>query len=467
MSTSPQIQQPGVVPLGMTEREWDKLTYLIMEGYVIPVLGPELLVVKENGQPAHLYDIWGRELAEQTDTPRPPGATRWNVYDVANHLSQRENASDLAFEVDDVVRRPRGPRWPIPESLRKLAGIHDLSLFITTTVDHLMMQAMTEARPGAAIEQIKFTPKGRKEETDLPNHFYGARIPGVYHLFGASSPTDGTFAKTEDDLIEWSWSLLDKGSYAPDNLYGFLQKKTVLLLGCSMPDWLGRFFIHALNGCRNDEMISMYYVSEHCEPGLAEYLNRRRAKVITSISPVDFVAKLHSCWQARSRPVTPDTPAVIAPVAREFKSGAVFLSYFSEDRAAVRSIRDQLEAKNIDTWMDEQELPDEPGNFYEEKIRENVREASFFVPIISRAWERAGPKRFVRREWRMAEDAAKERRKEDFYFQPLVIDDMQPGSKSVDEIFRNVQWTRLREGQVPPVFIDSLSRGIRNFRRAQ
>lgn len=471
MSTSPQVQQPGVVPLGMTEREWDKLTYLIMEGYVIPVLGPELLVVEENGQPAHLYDIWGRELAEQTDTPRPPGATRWNVYDVANQLSQRENASDLAFEVDDVVRRPRGPRWPIPESLRKLAGILDLSLFITTTVDHLMMQAMTEARPGKTVEQIKFNPKGGKAETDLPNYFYGARVPGVYHLFGASSPTDGTFAKTEDDLIQWSWSLLDKGNHAPDNLYGYLQEKTVLLLGCSMPDWLGRFFIHALNGCRSDETsskINMYYVSQFCEPGLADYLARRRAKVITSVPPVDFAAKLHSCWQAH-RPDSCGAPEVaIAQETKDFKSGAVFLSYFSEDRAAVRAIRDQLEQKNIDTWMDERELPEEPGNFYEEKIRENIHNASFFVPIISRTWERTGPKpRFVRREWRMAEDEAKNRRREDFYFQPLVIDDTPAGSKSVDQLFRDVQWTRLREGQVPPVFIEALSRGIRNHRSSQ
>ena len=66
-----------------------------------------------------------------------------------------------------------------------------------------------------------------------------------------------------------------------------------------MPDWLGRFFIHAINGRRNQENLNMYYVSPNCEPGLAEYLKRRKAKVVTSISPVDFAEQLYKRWQAR------------------------------------------------------------------------------------------------------------------------------------------------------------------------
>jgi hypothetical protein len=446
----------------MAEKDWHKLVNLVLEGCVVPVLGPELLVVPENGEPAALYDIWGRALAAQTDTVRPEGAPRWTLFDVANRLSQRENAGELAFDIDDVVRRRP---WPVPASLKNLAGILDFSLYITTTVDHLMMAAMTEVRQGSPVEQIKFTPRGVKSTVDLPNRFHHTRVQGVYHLFGASSPTDGTFAKTEDDLIEYSWSLLDQ-QYAPENLYDYLQKKTVLLLGCSLPDWLGRFFIHALNGRRYQETINMYYVSLHCEPGLTEYLNRRRAKVITSISPVDFVDQLYARWRARGDGSIAGRPVAPAPAAMEFKPGAVFLSYASEDRATVRAIRDQLEANKIDTWMDERELPADPGNEYQQTIRENIRKASFFVPIISRTLDRAGRSpRFVWREWRMAEDAAMERRKEDRFLQPLVIDDTPAGAPFVEPPYRDVQWARLRDGRLPPELIDALSRGIRDYRR--
>ncbi len=447
----------------MNEREWEKLVNLILGGYVIPVLGPELLIAPdENGQPAPLYETWAAMLAAQTQIVRPQGARRWTIYDVANLLSQRENAGELAYDIDDVVRRRP---WPVPDSLQKLAGILDFSLYITTTIDHLMFHALSQARPGVDVEQIKFTPRGVKSAVDLPNRFLHDPIPGVYYLFGASSPSDGTFAKTEDDLIEYSWSLLDP-QYAPENLYDHLQRKTVLLLGCNMPDWLGRFFIHAINGRRYPETINMYYISQYCEPGLVEYLNRRRAKVITSISPVDFAEQLYTLWQARGprHPAGASTgPTGPAP---QFKSGAVFLSYASEDRAAVRSIRAQLEEKNIDTWMDERELPADPGNEYLQTIRENIHKAAFFVPIISRALDRSGSSpRFLWREWHEAEDAAMERRKEDRYLQPLVIDDTPSGATFVHRPYSDVQWTRLRDGRVPPEFIEALSRGIRNFRR--
>lgn len=462
MSTSLPIQPTASGSMEMTEREWDKLVNLVQEGCVIPVLGPELLVVPENGEATRLYDMWGSALAAQTGIVRPEGARRWTIYDVSNLLSQRENAGEVAYDIDDVVRRRA---WPIPACLQSLAKIKDFSLYITTTVDHLMFQAMNEARPDSEVEQIRFTPRGVKSAVDLPNHYHHDRTPGVYHLFGATSPTDGTFAKTEDDLIEYSWSLLDQ-QYAPENLYDFLQKKTVLLLGCNLPDWLGRFFIHAINGRRNQENINMYYVSLTCEQGLTEYLNRRRAKVVTSISPVDFAEQLYTRWQARSQRNVAGAAASSTGSTGEFKPGAVFLSYASEDRAKVRTIRDQLEANNIDTWLDERELPADPGNDYLLTIRENIRKAAFFVPIISRALDRSGPgPRFVWREWRMAEDASMERRKEDRYLQPLVIDDTPSGAQFVESPYRDLQWARLRDGKVPPELMETLSRGIRNYRR--
>ena len=446
----------------MTEREWDKLVNLVLERCVVPVLGPELLVVPEDGKLTPLYDLWGSTLASQTSVMRPAGIERWTIYDVANLLSQRENAGELAYDIDDVVRRRR---WPIPTPLRKLAQISDFSLYITTTVDHLMMRSMTEERQGSTVEQIKFTPRGIKSEVDLPNRFYYAAALGVYHLFGATSPTDGTFAKTEDDLIEYSWSLLDQ-QYAPESLYDYLQKKTVLLLGCSLPDWLGRFFVHALNGRRFQETINIYYVSVCCEPGLADYLNRRRAKVISSISPVEFVDRLYEKWRLLADRSSADTIPGTVPPPQPFKAGAVFLSYASEDRAAARAIRDQLEANNIDTWMDERELAADPGIEYQYAIRENIRHASFFVPIISRTLDRAGTSpRFLWREWRLAEDAAMERRKEERYLQPLVIDDTPSGAPFVESPYRDLQWTRLRDGLLPPEFIEALNQGVRNYRR--
>jgi hypothetical protein len=456
VSPNPSASSP------MTEREWDKLTNLVLERCVVPVIGPELLTWRDDGEEQSLYSAWGRELASQAGLTFPVDACP-ALYEIANELSLKQNSGDLTFDIDDVIRRRP---WPVPDALNKLAEISSFSLYVTTTIDHLFEKALRDARgEHQHIDDIVFTPRGVKSRIDLPNNFGPTSAPVLYHLFGSSSPVTDSFAKTEDDLIEYSWSLLDQ-QYSPDNLYDYLQKKTVLLLGCSFPDWLGRFFIHALNGRRHEETINIYYVSHSCEVGLCEFLKRRRAKVVTSGSAIDFVTNLHQRWQQRSaghdklRNASPDLES-------EFKSGTVFLSYASENRDRVRKIREQLEAANIDTWMDERAL--QPGVDYEQSIRENIRRASFFVAVISRAFDQ--PSRavggYVLKEWKWAENAAMERHKEDAFLQPLVIDDTPAGAGFVDSPYRELHWTRLRDGKLPPEFIDFLSRGIRKYRRAR
>ncbi len=446
----------------MTEREWDKLTSLVLERCVVPVIGPELLTFEDDGKEQLLYSEWGRELAEQAGMTFPAGGSA-ELYAVANELSLKQNSGDLTFDIDDVIRRRP---WPVPDVLNKLAQISDFSLYVTTTIDHLLEKALSDARgEHQHVDDIVFTPRGVKSRIDLPNNFGPTSAPALYHLFGSSSPVTDSFAKTEDDLIEYSWSLLDQ-QYSPDNLYDYLQKKTVLLLGCSFPDWLGRFFIHALNGRRHEETINIYYVSHTCEAGLCDFLKRRRAKVVTSGSAIDFVNNLHQRWQQRSaghdrlRAASPDLES-------EFKSGTVFLSYASENREQVRKIRAQLEEANIDTWLDERAL--QPGVDYEQSIRENIRRASFFVAVISRALDQ--PSRavggYVLKEWKWAENASMERHKEDAFLQPLVIDDTPAGASFVDSPYRELHWTRLRDGKLPPEFIDFLSRGIRKYRRTR
>jgi hypothetical protein len=447
----------------MTEREWDKLTNLVLERCVVPVIGPELLTWQEDGKEQSLYSACGRKLADQAGLAFPADRAHHALYDVANLLSLKQNSGDLAFDIDDVMRR--NP-WPVPDALKKLAEISSFSLYVTTTIDHLFEKALQDVRgPNHEFENIVFTPRGVKSRIDLPNNFGPTSATVLYHLFGASSAVSDTFAKTEDDLIEFSWSLLDQ-QYSPDNLYDYLQRKTVLLLGCSFPDWLARFFIHALNGRRPQETINIYYVNQYCETGLADFLMRRRAKVITTESAVEFATKLHRLWRERS--ANRDVALPLAPeLQTDFKPGAVFLSYASEDRARVRDIRAQLEAANIDTWMDERAL--QPGDEFEQSIRENIRRAAYFLVIISRTLDQ--PSRalggYVLKEWKWAEDAALERHKEDAFLQPIVIDDTPSGVRFVDSPYRDLHWTRLREGKLPPEFIDLLSRGIRKYRRAK
>jgi hypothetical protein len=444
----------------LREEEWDTLTNLVLDERVVPVTGPELLTVCKDGREEPLYDLWGRvlgERAERAGLAIPAGS----LYQVANELSQRkgQNLNVLAADIYDVIRRTP---LPIPEALQRLAEISSFPLYITTTIDHLLKEALEEAhtlRPWP-IKEIKFMPAGNKEEIDLPEKFAKSGEIGLFYLFGdARSAVDGTFAKTEDDLIEFSWSLLDQ-TYAPKHLYEYLlQKAALLLLGCDFPDWLARFFIRALEQVPHGEK-NIYYVSAHCEAGLKRYLERRHARVLTEQSPVAFVEELHGRWK---RCYKPSENQAVADLAPPFKHGSVFLSYASEDRLIVREIRKQLEEANIDTWMEERDLG--PGEQFEWAIREKIDQASFFVAIISRSLD--GPGRYVLREWKWAENASESRHKEDCFLQPVVIDDTQPKASFVDPPYRGLNWTRLRDGRLPQEFLHLLFRGIRKYRDNQ
>ncbi len=463
---------PGASKPPLNDREWDKLINIIAEGNVVPVVGPELLLVDSPGGPAFLYDVWGQVLGEQAGLePRPDGAAP-SLYGVTNQLSQTQNGSDLAYDIDDAVRRRP---WPVPESLRQLASVGRFPLMITTTIDHLLRQAFDEARPGKVsnVHEIFFTPRGVKSRIDLPENFGFGGDRCLFHLFGATASVEGAFAKTEDDLIEFSWSLLDQ-QYAPERLYDYLKQKTVLLLGCNFPDWLGRFFLHALSAARHDAALNIYYVSSGDDPGLHSYLKRRRAKIVLGQSAAAFVSELHRRWlasghaaPAREEPADTPEAAEAAAAAESFKRGAVFLSYCKEDRDAVAAVRAQLEAANIDTWMDENAL--EPGDEFQRVIHENIRAASFFIAVISRSLDNPNkPSRFVWREWKWAEDINLDRRKDDKFLQPLVIDATPPGASFIDPPFRDLHWTvRGQDGRLTEDFVSFLSQGIRRFRRGR
>ena len=464
---------PGAPKSQLNDREWDKLINLIAEGNVVPVIGPELLMVDDpDSGPKYLYDVWGQVLGEQADLAPPSGTVAPPLYQITNQLSQIQNGSDLAYDIDDVVRRHP---WPIPEPLRQLAGIARFPLVITTTIDHLFKQAFDEVRPGkmSSVQEIFFTPRGVKSRIDLPENFGFGGSRCLFHLFGATASVEGAFAKTEDDLIEFSWSLLDQ-QYAPERLYDYLKQKTVLMLGCNFPDWLGRFFLHALSAGRNDAALNIYYVSGRSEPGLDAFLKRRRAKIILPQSPAAFVGELHRRWRVAGHveepadePEEEPTPQEAVAVAESFKRGAVFLSYCKEDREAVAAIRAQLEAANVDTWMDETAL--EPGDEFQRVIHENIRAASFFVAVISKSLDNPDkPSRFIWREWKWAEDINLERRKDDRYLQPLVIDSTPPGASYIDPPFRDLHWTiRGQDGRLSDDFVSFLGQGIRRFRRTR
>jgi TIR domain-containing protein len=137
-------------------------------------------------------------------------------------------------------------------------------------------------------------------------------------------------------------------------------------------------------------------------------------------------------------------------------TASVFLSYASEDREAARSIGDALTSFGLEVWLDQSELGG--GDAWDQKIRKQIRECDYFMPIISTRTE-ARHEGYFRREWRLAVERTLDMADDHLFLLPVVIDDTNEPKARVPEKFLSVQWLRLPEGR-PTAALEVLCRRI-------
>ena len=129
-------------------------------------------------------------------------------------------------------------------------------------------------------------------------------------------------------------------------------------------------------------------------------------------------------------------------------SRAVFVSYASQDRQVARRISDALRSARIEVWFD-QEGGLEQGDEWDAKIRRQIKECVFFLPVIS-ATTQARFEGYFRIEWDVAAERAQGIAHGVAFILPIVIDGTSEANALVPERFRKVQWTHLPEGVMSP-----------------
>jgi hypothetical protein len=139
-----------------------------------------------------------------------------------------------------------------------------------------------------------------------------------------------------------------------------------------------------------------------------------------------------------------NTPAAPRP--------SVFISYASEDRAAARMLRDAINEAGLDAWYDESELGG--GDAWDQKIRRQIRDCDYFMPVISATTERR-KEGYFRREWRLATERTLDMADDVLFLLPVVLDETHQSGARVPERFLSVQWLRTPAGQRTPA-LDAL-----------
>lgn len=435
---------------------WDDLITYIEERRVIPIIGPELLEVETDSGPRLLYDWLAEKLAARlnVDTSRLPQP--YNLNDVVCwFLSMRGRREEAYVRLRAILREAV---FAPPRALQRLAAITDFDLFVTTTFDSLLEEAINGGRFGgqAGTDVLAYAPN---RVVDLPSEREALQRPVVYHLFGkvAASPT---YVISDEDTLEFICAL-QSDHLAPEKLFHELEHNHLLFIGSSFSNWLARLFLrmakrHRLSDPRDvGEILADGHSSE--DERLMDFLQQVSVRTRVYSGAEKFVDELYTRWMARQQPAATATvtalPQRFLPPAREMPEQAVFISYAREDLAAVQNIKAGLEAAGITTWFDMDRL--EAGDDYDRKIQRNISRCSYFIAVVSRHTEQRH-EAYFRREWSYAMDRSRNMADGALFILPVTIDGTNPATALVPEKFRALHFTSLPGGTVPADFSASL-----------
>jgi TolB-like protein len=134
---------------------------------------------------------------------------------------------------------------------------------------------------------------------------------------------------------------------------------------------------------------------------------------------------------------------------------AVFLSYASQDAEAAQQLCNALRAAGIEVWFDQSEL--RGGDAWDVSIRRQIKSCALFIPVISKNTHNRG-EGYFRLEWKLAVDRSHLMASDLPFLLPVVIDDTPDQEDRLPDRFREVQWSRLPDGQRTDAFVDHVRR---------
>jgi hypothetical protein len=456
LSVTSPVSPVSVSPLAdfFDDDAWEDLLNYIEEKRVIPIVGPELCTIQTSAGSENLYVWLARSLAARLNHPAPAaGSAAPTLNDVVvRHLSGRGRREDLYARIRTIMREAT---FAPPPALVKLAQIVDFDLYLTTTFDSLLEDALNAVRFGGvrSTDVLAYAPS---KLVDLPSSREKLQRPLVYHLMGRLSASP-TYVISDEDVLECVCAL-QTAHYTPQKLFNELEQSHLLLIGGGFSDWLTRLFLRLAKRRRlsdpRDVGEVLAYSRVGDEPGLVFFLQQvsSRTRLFTG-GAAAFVDELHRRWMARrgspvgTAAIGGEEPGRYVPPAHEMADRAVFISYAREDLAAVQRLKAGLDAAGIVAWFDLERL--ESGDDFARKIRGNIARCSYFIPVISATTQRRFEGWF-RREWNWAVDRMEGMVAGARFVLPVCVDDTPEAGALVPEEFLRAHWTRLPGGTVAP-----------------
>jgi len=371
---------------------WDKLTQHIIDGKVIPVIGPELLQV--NGTNIHKFIIEG--LGRVLKLPKSPQSFSDVVY-APEYIEKFGNRDSIYKQVNNMFSKKV---FPATEQLEKFLSIRQFPFVITTSFAPVVEQTMRNIWKDE-LRVMRFN--NNPTENDDIKTGADLRKPTVYYMFGKVCEEINKYVLTDTDMLNFVSAWLSNDSKArPKNLCNELKDKYLLMLGNNYSNWLFRFIWFSLRNTGNKNTKISYGNEMHAydntlDDSLLNFLER--VETFTKQNTSDVIGQIISRLDkklAENEKTKFNQPE---------ENMDVFISYSRSDSEVAEKLYESLTAQGKRVWFDKNNLTD-GGNFMDE-IRKAIRTTKYFVPILSDNITREKDDSHVyRNEWDTAIDVA-------------------------------------------------------------
>lgn len=370
--------------LNAQQAAWDKLIDEIVNGNVIPLIGPDILV---DGGDIHKKIVEG--LARKYKLSNIPASFSGLVYD-HDFLKQAKDNKDSIYKLmNKLFSRPNTFR---PSNiLKELLSIKQFPFIMITSFTPIAEEVMRDIW-GDELRVLKFNNNPAENddiisETDL-------RKPTIYYMFGKVGDSAHRYVLTDTDMLDFCTSWLNEGNKRPQKLAQIIKDKYLLMLGNNYSDWLFRFIWYSIRKTGSGDGL---VVAENIEDELSQFLERNHTFMCNN--PHDVIQEIKSRLPHRLKDIE----------QKKFDSVErgvdVFISYSRSDIEIAEELYKALSALGKKVWFDKKNIT--AGGDFRNEIKEGIQNARYFIPILSKNIEQErNESHFYRLEWDYASDMA-------------------------------------------------------------
>jgi len=396
------------------ERRWKDLIDAVMDGRVIPVIGPDFLVDDEPDETGKINNLHQQIIDILTSAygikSRPRSFSQL-VYDKDFLYETDSDKEAIYMLINQILTQAVDKNQLRPShSLQKLLLLRKFPFVITTSFTPIVEMAMRAAWPEKEVRVLQFRNDPAHDLTvgkgDIESEL-DMETPTVYYMFGKHCD-EPRYVVTDLDMMDFCRRWIAGGSNVPRVLSEAMKKRYLLVLGNNYSDWLFRFIWYSIRPT-TEIMRSSLMVNDNMDSSLMDFL--LRLQTFIEKDPYYVVSEIERRVNERLE------------LLKKNKTGQqydtdVFISYSRRDCEIAQRVYHALTEIGIRVWYDSYDIPG--GADWKQTFLKGVRNTRLFIPILSNnvAKEYMQPHEY-RDEWGLAASMARKMGGVDFIW-PLA-----------------------------------------------